>query len=157
MHYHPIRIILSGGSPFNVKSLELDFPIEIIGDGKVCLIGDEDDPVINISSCNVRLRNLTIRHRNYDDVSAVKIEKGNALIEKCAICSEGHCVYVEPEAEAYIDDSIMHNGKVGIKVGKKAHVTAENCLITKNKNGVFVAPEGTIRVPLQSSIVLISY
>jgi parallel beta-helix repeat protein len=146
LDYHPQKIILTGLLPYKVN-LTLNSPIEIHGSGKVCLINDDDDqPIIEINNCNIKLTNLTLKQQTSEDISAIAIRSGYCILDEIIVKSDYCSVLIDTHAEAYITKSTLMNSKYGIYLEPYSHATVEQSSLSNSKEGVHIETGGSIKL-----------
>merc|ERR1711939_965135 len=108
----------------------------------------------SVSSGNVHLENLVLRHRGYEqafDHSALEvINDAQVRMVGCgATCPDGNCITIRGQNTSVVlkKSQVYEGGRCGIEVLAGARCTLEGCKITRNGwSGVEVANAASVSI-----------
>jgi parallel beta-helix repeat protein len=108
------RILVRPG--YYRESLQIDKPLEIIGDGTLSeiVVSATAGPVITFRSTIGRIANLTLRQKGQAYDFAVDIAQGSLELQYCDISSQsGTCVGIRDGADPRLRGNVIHEGGQG--------------------------------------------
>ena len=123
------------------ESLEVDRPVEIIGEGgpSEVVIESAKGPCLTLKAPGVRLVNLLLQGTSADAAPALLVAQGDALVEDCEIAAgAGPGVLVQQHAEVRLARCLIAGPcRAGLRVEAGARAAAAGCRI-QNTRGVGV-------------------
>jgi len=94
--------------------LEIDKPIEIIGDGEKAdiEIRAAGKHTVGFRAAQGRIANLTLRQIDSGEFNCVDISKGRLILEDCDISGQGnHCIVIRDSADPRLRRNMIHDSK----------------------------------------------
>ncbi len=122
------------------ETVEILFPIQIIGYGSPVINGGYQPEVISVRSSNVLITNLEIIHSDgYKTNAGISIDQAqNVSISHCVIHHTKTGIFLNNSNNITISDSwFFHNGNA-IRSNHSSHVTITNCDFARNSMGLFL-------------------